>query len=526
MFHFGDVFIDKYVSKVIKTYTLNNEHGIKNSKDFIEKVKPMRITKEQRMVSFDVAALYPSVPQDQALDLFEEYLKNDKDLKSKTPIPAKELMKLFRTCLKMTYFVFNSKLYVQIDGLAIGASSSVFLAEIFMMKLEKKALSTFANPPDFWYRYVDDTFTYMLETYIEGFLAHLNNQHPRIKFTIEQEENRQIPFLDTLLTVEENGTISTKIYRKKTHTDQYLHFNSNHHAGQKLGIVSTLKKRMEIITKEQDKVEEEEHIEKAFRSCGYPEWAVKRKNKEKKKSQLKEDDQVVARVSIPYTKGLSEKISRQMRKHNIETIHKPTTTIKNILCSKAKDRLNPMDKPGALYYINCKAHGVDYVGETGRAVKERMYEHRVVSHDDMRRSHSLIVEKEKPEERQIGERKSARQTKKIDYKAMHTGSNIAITTGSTVVSEHMALNDHEEGDIDIKILGFENNWYKRTTKEAIAIKRIKPTLNEDEGRYISPIFDPVPSKFTRSRLVSQADDVTSDGSNGARSYGDAIMNHF
>ena len=144
----------------------------------------------------------------------------------------------------------------------------------------------------------------------------------------------------------------------------------------------------------------------------------------------------------------------------------------------------------------------------------------------MRRSHSLIVEKEKPEERQIGERKSARQTKKIDYKAMHSGSNIAITTGSTVVSEHMALNDHEEGDIDIKILGFESNWYKRTTKEAIAIKRIKPTLNEDEGRYISPIFDPVPSKFTRSRLVSQADDVTSDGSNGARSYGDAIMNHF
>ena len=58
---------------------------------------------------------------------------------------------------------------------------------------------------------------------------------------------------------------------------------------------------------------------------------------------------------------------------------------------------------------------------------------------------------------------------------------------------------------------FESNWYKRTTKEAIAIKRIKPTLNEDEGRYISPIFDPVPSKFTRSRLVSQADDVTSDG---------------
>ena len=56
-----------------------------------------------------------------------------------------------------------SKVYVQIDGLVISASPAVFLAEIFVMKLEKKALSTFANPPDFWYRYVDDTYLYILE---------------------------------------------------------------------------------------------------------------------------------------------------------------------------------------------------------------------------------------------------------------------------------------------------------------------------------------------------------------------------
>ena len=144
----------------------------------------------------------------------------------------------------------------------------------------------------------------------------------------------------------------------------------------------------------------------------------------------------------------------------------------------------------------------------------------------MRRRHSLIVVKEKPEERQTGERESARQTKKIDYKAMHSSSSIAITTGSTVVSEHMALNDHEESDIEIKILGFESNWYKQTAKETIPIKGIKQTLNEDEGRYISPIFDPVPSKFTSSRLASQANDITSDGFNGASSHGDANINHF
>ena len=58
------------------------------------------------------------------------------------------------------------------------------------------------------------------------------------------------------------------------------------------------------------------------------------------------------RVSMPYTKGLSERIFREIMKHDISVvIHKLTATLKNILCSKAKDLLDPMDKPGALYHI-------------------------------------------------------------------------------------------------------------------------------------------------------------------------------
>ena len=144
----------------------------------------------------------------------------------------------------------------------------------------------------------------MLQKHIDSFFNHLNEQHPRIKFTVEYEEKRSLPYLDTRVTVNPNGNVETSVYRKKTHTNQYLDFNSNHHVKQKVGIISTLMKRVEIITKEEDKIEEQEIVKDAFRACGYPEWVVNINHKKKKEK--KEKDQFLGRVSIPYNKGLSE----------------------------------------------------------------------------------------------------------------------------------------------------------------------------------------------------------------------------
>ena len=109
-----------------------------------------------------------TVPQEEALRVFEEDLFQDRELKNKTPITASKLMKLFRTCLKKT--CLKKTLYLQIDGLGIGASSPVLLAELLMMKLEQSAIESFAHPPQFWFRCVDDTFTSLLGEYIELFL--------------------------------------------------------------------------------------------------------------------------------------------------------------------------------------------------------------------------------------------------------------------------------------------------------------------------------------------------------------------
>ena len=49
----------------------------------------------------------------------------------------------------------------------------------------------------------------------------------KIKFTYEGEQGGQLPFLDLLLNRTENSGLKLHIYRKSTHTDQYLNFSSH-----------------------------------------------------------------------------------------------------------------------------------------------------------------------------------------------------------------------------------------------------------------------------------------------------------
>ena len=56
---------------------------------------------------------------------------------------------------------------------------------------------------------------------------------------MEEESNGELAFLDTLLKWN-NGEISVLVYRKPTHTDQYLHYSSHHQTSCKESVVSSL----------------------------------------------------------------------------------------------------------------------------------------------------------------------------------------------------------------------------------------------------------------------------------------------
>ena len=66
------------------------------------------------------------------------------------------------------------------------------------------------------------------ENEIDVLLQHLNSIKPSIQFTVERETDRKLAFLDTCVRRTIEGKLETDVYRKPTHTDKYLSFNSHH----------------------------------------------------------------------------------------------------------------------------------------------------------------------------------------------------------------------------------------------------------------------------------------------------------
>ena len=90
----------------------------------------------------------------------------------------------------------------------MGSPVSV-VAEIVMQNIEEQALVTYKRTLPLWLRYVDDTFTAVYKDEIDDFHEHLNRQNAGIQFTKEIEENGKIPFLDCLVTRDNNNKLNT-----------------------------------------------------------------------------------------------------------------------------------------------------------------------------------------------------------------------------------------------------------------------------------------------------------------------------
>ena len=241
------------------------------------------IFQDEVMVSFDVKSLFTSVPVDQAKDAIREQLTKDNRQTAGTDMSIDTIMTLVDLCM-ISNFQFRNVHYALKDGLAMGSPSSPIMANLFMGKLEQAAISSFHTRPRIWFRYVDDIFAILKKHVVHEFLDHLNAQHASIQFTLEEENNKTLPFMDIRVERLGNGNLQTSVYRKPTHTGRYLNFDWNHPPSVKRSVVKSLISRTEYVSRNDGKEEEAHKITVDLLANNYPRNFI-RQQEQRKQSQ-------------------------------------------------------------------------------------------------------------------------------------------------------------------------------------------------------------------------------------------------
>ena len=339
-------------------------------------------------------------------------------------------------------------------GAAMDSPISLIVANLFMEDLEVQAINTSPTPTVLWKRYVDDTFTIIKKANRSSFLEHINSIDPNIKFSCEEtRRDGSMPFLDILILPEEDGKLSTSFYRKLTHTNLYLQWDSHHTIPSKNGVVDTLYHRAKSICSSPQLLQEEEHFFQALKRYKYPTWALNRiklnsqaptKNKNRSNTNLdghNNNNQNVHMV-VPYYKGLSESCKRSCRKYGLHVHFKGGLTIKNLLMAP-KDKNHILKKCGVIYRykwnrVECDE---DYIGESVRTFAERFKEHQ---------------------------------------------------KAPSPIYDHYNTSGHTVAIDNFSIVGREDQNLMKTIKEALCIRVNNASLNRNIGKYhLSHIWDGV-----------------------------------
>ena len=220
--------ISQYVDSFITPLSVRHKTYLKNTYDFISKIRNVKVPNDCYIVTGDVSALYTNMIHDRTLscvkDIFKKYPESLR--------PDKHLMELLKITLKNNDFEFNGKTYLQTCGTPMGKVYAPALANIYMLEFDEKATNGFKTKPLLFFRYLDDIFfiwTGSLEELLE-YETYLNSLIPGIKITLEYNKINA-NFLDTTVykqTINNETTLQTRVYFKPTDTHQLLHTNSFH----------------------------------------------------------------------------------------------------------------------------------------------------------------------------------------------------------------------------------------------------------------------------------------------------------
>ena len=187
--------------------------------------------------SLDVDSLFTNIRLEETIEICSnEPFKESETIEGLSKTEHKELLSL---ATKDSHFIFDGTLYKQINGVAMGSPLFPTLANAFLVYHEKNWLEhcPVEYRPLYYRRYVDDIFVlFNSAEHLKRFHSYLNSRHLNISFTIENEKDNRMSFLDVNV-IREKDKFTNSVYRKPNFSVIYTHFDNFLPSSNKIGLL-------------------------------------------------------------------------------------------------------------------------------------------------------------------------------------------------------------------------------------------------------------------------------------------------
>ncbi|CAJ0966643.1 unnamed protein product [Ranitomeya imitator] len=263
-----------YLDQVLRPFVVALPSYTRDTTDLLTKLDGVSVEAGTTLISIDVEALYSRIHHEAGLKAVQYFLNT----RGNHLAPHNDfVMTLLEYVLCHNFFLFNGKFYHQLRGTAMGSPCAPTYANLLLGWWEDTVVfgdgdAVWGPHIQFWGRYIDDIlvlWTGDIPTF-HSFMESLNDNQLGLRFTYEVG-GREISFLDVKLSIEENGSIKTTLFRKPTAANGLLRWENYHPTPLKRGIPKGQFLRLRRNCSENgDYHNKARDLKKRFTDHGYP----------------------------------------------------------------------------------------------------------------------------------------------------------------------------------------------------------------------------------------------------------------
>ena len=376
--------LSSYLASILsESLQHRTQYNVRDTFHFVNKVRDIRIPNNYVIVSLDVINLFTNI----SLDLVKSITTSHWDrIRDNCGFTLDAFLSTLDFVFDNTFFTFQNKIYLQTFGTPMGSPISPILAVMVMDHVLDGVVPGMPFDVPFIFKFVDDVITCVPRDKLDTVLTVFNNFDKNIQFTLEQETDNCIAFLDCMVVRGSEEGVLTDWYTKPSYSGRYINYHSSHTFSHKVNTIVGMKNRIHKICSPSFYNSSLEKLKTAFIKNGYPSRLVNRLLYSSS-NYTKSIFDVPAPVKPTYLKLPSippinvklKKIFDNSLPENTKIVFHYPHKIKNIF-SKIKDEDELLYQTNVVYCLECDDCDAKYVGTTSQWLKKRVSLHKSDCH--------------------------------------------------------------------------------------------------------------------------------------------------